>query len=87
MKSWTLWTCTCTCTLVAGSEEISAKRVLCDVLLGGVRVIHIRVGGVGGESRVRLPVVGCDDVVVVSPWAAITAEGASWSHWAMRAWQ
>eukprot|EP00965_Chrysotila_dentata_P088265 2914333-Pleurochrysis_carterae.AAC.1 len=68
-------------------EDISAERVLCDVLLRGGRVIHMRVGGACGESRVRLSVVGCEDVVVVSPWAATTAESASWSHWAMCAWQ
>eukprot|EP00965_Chrysotila_dentata_P090942 3002101-Pleurochrysis_carterae.AAC.2 len=50
-------------------EDIAAERVLCDVLLEGRRVIHLRVGGVGGDSRVQLPVVGCEDVVVVSPWA------------------
>eukprot|EP00965_Chrysotila_dentata_P011550 377742-Pleurochrysis_carterae.AAC.1 len=68
-------------------EDISAERVLCDVLLGGERVIHMRVGGVGGESSVRLPLVDCKDVVVVSPLEATTAESASWSHWAMCAWQ
>lgn len=66
-------------------EDISAERVLCDVLLGGGRVVHLRVGG--GGSCVRLPVVGCEDVVLVSPWAATTAESESWSQWAICAWQ
>eukprot|EP00965_Chrysotila_dentata_P083366 2750252-Pleurochrysis_carterae.AAC.1 len=61
-------------------EDISAERVLCEVLLGGGRVVHLRVGG---GSCVRLPVVGCEDVVVVLPWAATTAESESWSQWAI----
>eukprot|EP00965_Chrysotila_dentata_P196842 6177837-Pleurochrysis_carterae.AAC.4 len=60
-------------------KDISAERVLCNVLVGGGRIIRLQVGRVGGHTHVQLPVVGCGDALVVSSWAATTAESVCWS--------